>query len=81
MSKICLENRILQHWSPQIKFEAIIFKDEGGDRFRVKTHESQEILDLGRCNFLPVPPIVMILVFLKSRCRESFPKMYTFIPF
>ena len=55
---------------PQTKFEAIISKDEGGDRFQVKTHKSQQILDLGRYNFLPVAPMVMILVFLKTQCRE-----------
>ena len=42
----------------------------GGDRFQVKTHASRRILDLGRYKFLPVAPMVMILVFLKSQCRE-----------
>ena len=30
---------------PQTKFEATISKDVGGDRFQVKTHASQQILD------------------------------------
>ena len=51
---------------PQTKFEAIISKDVGGDRFQVKTHASRQILDLGRYNFLPVAPMVMNVVFLKS---------------
>ena len=55
---------------PQTKFEAIISKDVGGDRFQGKTHESRQILDLGCYNFLPVAPMAMILVFLKSQCRE-----------
>ena len=45
-------------------------KDEGGDRFQVKTHALRQILDLGSYNFLPVAPTVMSLVFLKSQCRE-----------
>ena len=48
----------------------------GGDRFQVKTHASQQILDLGRYNFLPVAPMVMILVFLKSEYRELYKNVY-----
>ena len=55
---------------PQTKFEAIISNDVGGDRFQVKIHALRQILDLRRYNFLPVAPMVMILVFLKSQCRE-----------
>ena len=55
---------------PQTKSEDIISKYVGGDRFQVKTHASRQILDLGRNNFIPVAPMVMILVFLKSQCRE-----------
>ena len=55
---------------PPTKFEAIISKGVGGDRFQVKTHEMQQILYLGRSNFLPVAPIVIIMVFLKKQCRE-----------
>ena len=60
---------------PWTKFEAIISKDVGGDALR-------QILDLDRYNFLPVVPIVMILVtpvqrafqdcILLSPCDESF---------
>ena len=48
----------------------------GEDRFQVKTHGLQQILDLGRYNFLPVAPMVMILVFLKSQCRELSKNVY-----
>ena len=63
---------------PQTKFEAIISKDVGGNRFQVhvKTHVSRQILDLGRYNFLPAAPMVMILVFLKSQCRELSKHVY-----
>ena len=47
---------------PQTKSEAIISKDVGGDRFQVKTHASRQIQDLGCYNFLPVAPMVTILV-------------------
>ena len=42
----------------------------------MKTHASQQILDLGRYNFLPVAPMVMILVFFKSQCRELSKTVY-----
>ena len=61
---------------PQTKFEAIMSKDVGGDRFPVKTHASQQILDLDRYNFLPVAPMVMTVVFLKSQCRELSKNVY-----
>ena len=32
-------------------------RDVGGDRLQVKTDASQQILDLGCYNFLPVAPI------------------------
>ena len=49
---------------PQTKFQAIILKDVGGDRFQAKkTHASRQILDLGCYNFLPVALVGMILVF------------------
>ena len=35
----------------QTKFEAIISKDVGEDRFQVKTHASRQILDVGHYNF------------------------------
>ena len=38
----------------------------GGDRFQAKRDASRQILGLGRYNFLPVAPMVMILVFLES---------------
>ena len=64
----------------QTKFEAIISKDVAiwGDRFHVKTHASRQILDLGHYNFLPVAPTVMILVFLKSQCRELSKNVYCY---
>ena len=61
---------------PQTKFEAIISKDVGGDRFQVKTHVSLQILDQGLYNFLPVVPMVMISVFLKLQCRERSKNVY-----
>ena len=61
---------------PQTKFEAIISKDVGEDKFQVKTHASLQILDSRRYNFLPVAPMVMILVFLKSQCRERSKNVY-----
>ena len=51
-------------------------KDVGGDRFQVKTHASRQILDFGHYNFLPVAPVVMILVFLKSQCRKLSKNVY-----
>ena len=36
----------------------------------MKTHASRQILDSGRYNFLPVAPMVTILVFLKSQCKR-----------
>ena len=42
----------------------------------MKTHASQQILALGRYNFLPVAPMVMILVFLKSQYRELSKNVY-----
>ena len=61
---------------PHTKFEAITSKDVGGDRFQRKTHASQQILNLGRNDFLPVAPMVMVLVFLKSQCRELSKSVY-----
>ena len=55
--------------TPQTKFEAIIQK-MWEERFEAKTNTSRQILDLGQYNFLPLAPIVMILVFLESQCRE-----------
>ena len=42
----------------------------------MKTHASRQILDLGHYNFLPVAPIVMILVLLRSQCRELSKNVY-----
>ena len=50
---------------PQTKFEAIVSKDA-----------SRQILDLGRYSFLPVAPMAMILVFLKSQCRDLSKNVY-----
>ena len=63
----------------QTKFETIISKDVGGDRFQAKTHGWRQIQDVGRRNFLPVAPMVMTLIFWKT-IAESFPKMYTLPP-
>ena len=62
---------------PQTKFEAIISKGVGGDRFEVKTHASRQILGLGHYNLLFLAPMVMILIFLESQCKE-FPKNINF---
>ena len=48
----------------------------GGGRFQVKTHASRQILYLGRHYFLPGAPMGMILVFLKSQCRERSKNVY-----
>ena len=56
---------------PQTKFEAIISKNVGGER-----HASQQILDLSCYNFLPVTPMVMTMVFMKSQCRELSENVY-----
>ena len=61
---------------PWTVFDATISKDVGGDRFQVKTHASQQILDSGHHNFLPVAPMVMILVFLKSQRRQLSKNVY-----
>ena len=61
---------------PQTKFEAIISKDVERDKFQVKTRVSLQILDQGLYNFLPVVPMVMILVFLKIQCRELSKNVY-----
>ena len=58
----------------QTKFEAIIKNDVGGDRFQVKIYASQQIQDSGHYNFLPVAPMVIILVFLEGQCREHWKK-------
>ena len=42
----------------------------------MKTHASQQIMGLRRCNFLPVAPMVMSLVFLESQCRELSKNVY-----
>ena len=54
----------------QTRFEAIISNIVGGDRFEAKTHASRQILDLGHYNFLPVAPMVMMLVFFESQCKK-----------
>ena len=64
---------------PHTKFEAIISKDVGGDRFQANTHALQQIKDSGRYNFLPVALMVMILVFLKSQCRELSKNLYFYL--
>ena len=42
----------------------------------MKTQASRQILDLDRYNFLLVAPMVMILVFLKTQCRELSKNVY-----
>ena len=43
--------------------------------FQMKTHVSQQILDLDHCDCLPVAPVVMILEFSKP-VQRPFQKVY-----
>ena len=63
---------------PQTKFEAIISKDVEEDRFQAKALVSRQILDFGRHSFLPVAPMVTILVFPKSQCKELTKNVYVY---
>ena len=44
---------------PLTKFETIVSKNAGGDKFEAKTHASPQILDVGHCDFLPAAPMVI----------------------
>ena len=58
------------------KFEATPCKDYGSRIFSVKTHPLRQILDFVYHNFLPVAPMVVILVFLENSCGKLSMKVY-----
>ena len=62
---------------PRSKFEVIISKDVGGDKFQERHVPATDFV-IRRYNLLPVTP--MILVFLKKSVQRSI-KMHTFALF